>query len=118
MSSSKDTTNPTTTTGASRRGSASMGNFGNEPIDRSSETVTTRKQKRANRRSTLRLQSEVAPFLGMGFSDEEDAKDEARVEAKELKQAKEMKEDESEKKDDKDDGEAEKENCPPIPLQN
>ncbi|RBA16128.1 hypothetical protein FPRO05_11978 [Fusarium proliferatum] len=111
MSSSKDTTNPTTTTGASRRGSASMGNFGNEPIDRSSETGTTRKQKRANRRSTLRLQSEVAPFLGMGFSDEEDAKDETRVEAKEVKQAK-------EKKDDKDEGEATKENCPPIPLQN
>ncbi|CZR40975.1 uncharacterized protein FPRO_10564 [Fusarium proliferatum ET1] len=88
---------------------ASMGNFDNEPVDRSSETVLTRKQKRANRRSTLRLQSEVAPFLGMGFSDEEDAKDETRVEAKEVKQAKEMKEDESEKKGYKDEGEAEKE---------
>ncbi|KAF4946395.1 hypothetical protein FGADI_11220 [Fusarium gaditjirri] len=85
------------TNGSRRRSSASlatMGNFGNEPVDRSSETVMTRKQKRANRRSTLRLQSEVAPFLGMELDDED--------EAKEVNQAEEM-------KDGKDEDEAEKE---------
>ncbi|KAF4428277.1 hypothetical protein FACUT_9405 [Fusarium acutatum] len=111
MSSSKDTTAAAavTTTGASRRGSASMGNFGNEPIDRSAENVMTRKQKRANRRSTLRMQSEIAPFLGMDFNDEEDAKDKTQVGSKkEAEQEKETKDDES-KNDGKDEDEAEKE---------
>ncbi|KAF5646817.1 hypothetical protein F52700_1725 [Fusarium sp. NRRL 52700] len=105
-SKNNDTTNTKENAGRRRSSTvlASMGNFDNEPVDRSSETVLTRKQKRANRRSTLRMQSEVAPFLGMGFSDEEDAKDEV----KEVKQAEDKKEDE-EKKDGKGEDEAEKE---------
>ncbi|QGI66859.1 hypothetical protein CEK27_010830 [Fusarium fujikuroi] len=104
--------------GSRRRSSATMGNFANEPVDRSAETAVSRKQKRANRRSTLRMQWEVAPFLGMDLDDEKD-------EAKEIKKASEKKEKENEQKkaeenEQKDDeeNEAEKENCPPIPLQN
>ncbi|KAF5684211.1 hypothetical protein FCIRC_4041 [Fusarium circinatum] len=106
-----DTTNAKENAGRRRSSTvlASTGNFDNEPVDRSSETVLTRKQKRANRRSTLRMQSEVAPFLGMDFSDEEDGKDKTRVEdKKEDEQENEMKDDES-KKDGKDEAEAEKE---------
>ncbi|KAL9565924.1 hypothetical protein ACKAV7_010106 [Fusarium commune] len=81
---------------------ASMGNFNNEPVDRSSETVLTRKQKRKNRRSTLRMQFEVAPFLGIDFDDEEDAKEDKKPE-----------EQKGEKKDENegDKDEAEKEKC-------
>ncbi|KAI1020009.1 hypothetical protein LB503_006286 [Fusarium chuoi] len=105
------TTNNNNKENAARRRSstalASMGNFDNEPVDRSSETVLTRKQKRANRRSTLRMQSEVAPFLGMDFDDEEHEVKETQKKGK--KKEDEMKEDDSEKKDDKGEGEAEKE---------
>ncbi|KAM0560329.1 hypothetical protein ACHAO7_000232 [Fusarium culmorum] len=63
------------TNGASRRQSqASMGNFGNESLDRSEETVLTRRQKRQQRRETLRLQAEVAPFMGMDLDDDEEIK--------------------------------------------
>ncbi|QPC79019.1 hypothetical protein HYE68_009771 [Fusarium pseudograminearum] len=68
------------TNGASRRQSqAYMGNFGNESLDRSEETVLTRRQKRQLRRETLRLQAEVAPFMGMDLGDEEDVKDEENI---------------------------------------
>ncbi|EKJ73657.1 hypothetical protein NXS19_009382 [Fusarium pseudograminearum] len=68
------------TNGASRRQSqASMGNFGNESLDRSEETVLTRRQKRQLRRETLRLQAEVAPFMGINLDDEEDVKDEENI---------------------------------------
>ncbi|KAM0303825.1 hypothetical protein HYE67_003904 [Fusarium culmorum] len=73
------------TNGASRRQSqASMGNFGNESLDRSEETVLTRRQKRQQRRETLRLQAEVAPFMGMDLDDDEEIKveDETKVEEK------------------------------------
>ncbi|KAK2693800.1 hypothetical protein QWA68_008379 [Fusarium oxysporum] len=99
--------------GSRRRSSATLattGSFDNEPVDRSAETAVSRKQKRANRRNTLRMQSEVAPFLGMDLDDEED-------EAKESKKVDEKKEKDSEQKNDEE-NEAEKENCPPIPLQN
>ncbi|KAF5020375.1 hypothetical protein F66182_7603 [Fusarium sp. NRRL 66182] len=52
----------------------SMGNFANEEVDRSEAAAQTRKQKRQERRQTLRNQSEVAPFLGMDLSDEETEK--------------------------------------------
>ncbi|KAK2672365.1 hypothetical protein RAB80_012444 [Fusarium oxysporum f. sp. vasinfectum] len=92
--------------GSRRRSSATLattGNFDNEPVDRSAETAVSRKQKRANRRSTLRMQSEVAPFLGMDLDDEED-------EAKESKKVDEKKEKDSEQKNDEE-NEAEKEKC-------
>ncbi|KAF5649291.1 uncharacterized protein FTJAE_1033 [Fusarium tjaetaba] len=78
------------TTGPRRRSSATMGNVANEPVDRSAQTAVSRKQKRANRRSTLRMQSEVAPFLGMYLHNEED-------EAKERNKADDKKEEEKEK---------------------
>ncbi|EYB29668.1 hypothetical protein FG05_12783 [Fusarium graminearum] len=69
------------TNGASRRQSqASMGNFGNESLDRSEETVLTRRQKRQLRRETLRLQAEVAPFMGMDLDDDEEIKVEEKTE--------------------------------------
>ncbi|KAG7411338.1 hypothetical protein Forpe1208_v010011 [Fusarium oxysporum f. sp. rapae] len=83
MSSQNNDTANTKENAGRRRSStalASMGNFNNEPVDRSSETVLTRKQKRANRRSTLRMQFEVAPFLGIDFDDEEDAKEDKKPE--------------------------------------
>ncbi|SCO52570.1 uncharacterized protein FFMR_11092 [Fusarium fujikuroi] len=86
--------------GSRRRSSATMGNFANEPVDRSAETAVSRKQKRANRRSTLRMQWEVAPFLGMDLDDE---KDEAKEKENEQKKA-----EENEQKDDEE-NEAEKE---------
>ncbi|XEV05305.1 hypothetical protein FSHL1_010592 [Fusarium sambucinum] len=70
------------TDGPSRRQSASMGNFGNDNVDRSEETVLTRKQKRLQRRETLRLQAEVAPFLGMDLDGEEEEEEETKTEKK------------------------------------
>ncbi|KAF5546960.1 hypothetical protein FPHYL_10367 [Fusarium phyllophilum] len=103
-SQNNDTTNTKENAGRRRSSTvlASMGNFDNEPVDRSSENVLTRKQKRANRRSTLRMQSEVAPFLGMDFDDEED-------EVKEADKSGKVKEDENEgDKEEKDEAEKEK----------
>ncbi|CEI68441.1 hypothetical protein FVEN_g5400 [Fusarium venenatum] len=77
-------TNPQKSTdGPSRRQSASMGNFGNDNVDRSEETVLTRKQKRLQRRETLRLQAEVAPFLGMDLDDEEETKEKEETKTEE-----------------------------------
>ncbi|KAF5578608.1 hypothetical protein FPCIR_11501 [Fusarium pseudocircinatum] len=89
-------------TGTRRRSSttlATMGNVANEPVDRSAETAISRKQKRANRRSTLRMQSEVAPFLGMYLDDEEDEAKECKK-ADEKKEKEEKKDEENEQKDD------------------
>ncbi|RGP60234.1 hypothetical protein FLONG3_10951 [Fusarium longipes] len=62
--------------GNSRRQSqAYMGNVANDAVDRSEETVVSRRQKRQQRRQTLRNQAEVAPFLGMDLGDEEEVKD-------------------------------------------
>ncbi|KAF5691294.1 hypothetical protein FDENT_3448 [Fusarium denticulatum] len=101
------------TTGSRRRSSttlATMGNVANEPVDRSAETAVSRKQRRANRRSTLRMQSEVAPFLGMYLDDEEDeAKERKKADEKKEKEEKEEKnEEEAENEGDKDEAEKEK----------
>ncbi|EWG46259.1 hypothetical protein FVEG_06808 [Fusarium verticillioides 7600] len=106
-----DTTNTVESAGRRRSSTvlASMGNFGNEPVDRSSETVLTRKQKRANRRSTLRMQSEVAPFLGMGFDDEDEVKETEKAGKKKDEEMKdENDEKEAENEGDKDEAEKEK----------
>ncbi|KAF5967045.1 hypothetical protein FBULB1_11374 [Fusarium bulbicola] len=105
MSSQDNTTaNTKDITGSRRRSSATMGNVANELVDRSAETAVSRKQKRANRRSTLRMQSEVAPFLGMYLDDEED-------EAKERQKADEKKENENKvKKDEEDEQKGDEEN--------
>jgi pheromone shutdown protein TraB len=87
---------------------ASMGNFDNEPVDRSSETVLTRKQKRANRRSTLRMQSEVAPFLGMDFDDEDEVKETGKAGKKKEEEMKKEEKDEGEAEDESTKDEAEK----------
>ncbi|KAF9784142.1 hypothetical protein IL306_008344 [Fusarium sp. DS 682] len=98
MPSSKDTTN---TTGGSRRNSAVLGNFANDEVDRSVETVMTRKQKRQQRRQTLRMQSEIAPFMGMDLGgDDEVHKDMEKEKNDEKKEADEQKaaKDEAEKR--------------------
>ncbi|KAF5721986.1 hypothetical protein FMUND_3346 [Fusarium mundagurra] len=103
------------TTGSRRRSSAAlatMGNFDNEPVDRSAETAVSRKQKRANRRSTLRMQSEVAPFLGMCLDDEEDeVKERKKADEKEKEKEKEKEEKKDEENEEKvyEENEAEKE---------
>ncbi|KAG8668593.1 hypothetical protein FPOAC2_07892 [Fusarium poae] len=82
------------TDGPSRRKSASMGNFGNENVDRSEEIVLTKKQKRLQRRENLRLQAEVAPFLGMELDDEDtEEKGETKTEEKVEEEKKEEKND-------------------------
>lgn len=69
-------TNDKSTGSLSRRQiRAAMGNFGNDDVDRSEETILTRRQKRQLRRQTLRNQAEIAPFLGMDLFDEEENKD-------------------------------------------
>ncbi|KAG5799877.1 hypothetical protein H9Q69_001081 [Fusarium xylarioides] len=104
-----NTANTVDTTGSRRRSSATMGNFANEPVDRSAETSVSRKQKRANRRSTLRMQSEVAPFLGMYLDDEEDEAKECKTADEEKeKETEEQKDEQSEQKDEEE-KEAEKE---------
>ncbi|KAF5554030.1 hypothetical protein FNAPI_6574 [Fusarium napiforme] len=106
-----DTTNTKENAGRRRSSTvlASTGNFDNEPVDRSSETVLTRKQKRANRRSTLRMQSEVAPFLGMDFDDEDEAQETEKAGKKKDEEMKDEKDEkEAENESDKDEAEKEK----------
>ncbi|PNP81695.1 hypothetical protein FNYG_04721 [Fusarium nygamai] len=107
-----NTANTKETAGSRRRSSATlatMGNFDNEPVDRSAETAVSRKQKRANRRSTLRMQSEVAPFLGMYLDDEEDEAKERKKAGEEKEKEKEEKKDEQNEQKDEEEDEAEKE---------
>jgi len=64
-----------------RRQSAALGNCGNDAVDRSKDTATTRRQQRQKHRENLRHQAEVAPYLGL--SDSEDEKDDAKKADKE-----------------------------------
>ncbi|KAF4423680.1 hypothetical protein F53441_14268 [Fusarium austroafricanum] len=79
--SSKDTS--VTNSGADRNTDAAMGNRGNTEVDRSHETAMSRREKRKQRRETLRNQAELVGNFGLDSDDEDSKKDDKKGKQKE-----------------------------------